>query len=410
MSRSGRPSTSVFQLCCSRWILCDIRLDAERFRQSSRLVAFILSMLIWVPVFSTIFAALNAPISSRIVQSAGVALIGVLALLRCGTSLAVCCNLFICAVWSTYSSLAVFNGGANAPSTMWYVSIPVLALWLSGFRTGVFWTSASLLFIAGLALLQACEIHCINELTPGGMKVLRFAALIGLVSCVFVLVSVFKKFEQTALRVVHEANQSLETKAATDSLTGLPNRRAFDQKLEEEWNRHARLGLPLSVVVIDVDFFKQFNDAHGHLLGDHCLKSVARTLRTSFSRAGDVVARYGGDEFTAVLPNTDEAGAVQITNAARCAIKALQIQHPCSLIGPDVTISIGVASVIPIVGQSASLLLLEADSALYRAKDTGRDKVGQIPTVLNGPDKPLLSSLVNDTISTGSIAVELNAL
>ena len=395
---------------CGKWILCDIKLDAERFRQSSRLVAFILSMLIWVPIFSTIFAALNAPISSRIVLAAGVALIGVLALLRCGTSLAVCCNLFLCAVWSTYSSLAVFNGGANAPSTMWYVSIPVLALWLSGFRTGVFWTLASLFFIAGLAVLQACEIHCINELTPGGMKILRFAALVGLISCVFVLVSVFKKFEQTALRVVYEANQSLETKAATDSLTGLPNRRAFDQKLDEEWNRHARLGLPLSVAVIDVDFFKQFNDAHGHLVGDNCLKSVARTLRISFSRAGDFVTRYGGDEFTVVLPNTSEAGAIQITNAARCAIKALQIQHPCSLIGADVTISIGVASVVPAVGQAPSILLLEADLALYRAKDTGRDKVAQTPTDLSGPDERLLPPLANDSISTASIAVDQSAL
>jgi len=406
MNSVGRSSPTWFHACCNRWILCNLPSDTERFRQSSRLVAFVLSMFVWVPVFSIVFAAIGAPLSSRIVMAAGVMLMGVLALVRCGASLSICANLLLLTAWSTYSSLAICNGGTNAPSTMWFVSIPVLALWLSGFRTGIFWTSACLLVIASLALMQAYGFHCFNELTPVGMRILQFAALVGLIICVFVLVSVFKKFEQTALRVVHEANQSLETKAATDSLTGLPNRRAFDQKLEEEWNRHARLGLPLSVAVIDVDFFKQFNDAQGHLVGDNCLVKVARMLHASFGRAGDFVARYGGDEFTAILPNTDAAGAVRITNAARCEISSLGIRHPCSQTGPDVTVSIGIASVVPVVGQTPSLLLLEADSALYRAKDTGRDKIGQAALV---PREPILPPIGSDALSTSLLTADQSA-
>jgi diguanylate cyclase (GGDEF)-like protein len=160
-----------------------------------------------------------------------------------------------------------------------------------------------------------------------------------------------------------------------DGLTGIANRRQFDATLEAEWRRSARTQAPLSLLMIDVDCFKGYNDRCGHLAGDECLRRVAGALAGQPRRPADLVARYGGEEFVVVLPETPAEGALQVAESMRGAVQALGLAHPCSLAGPQVTVSIGAATRIPVTGQSPSSLVTYADKALYRAKRGGRNRV-----------------------------------
>jgi diguanylate cyclase (GGDEF)-like protein/hemerythrin-like metal-binding protein len=166
----------------------------------------------------------------------------------------------------------------------------------------------------------------------------------------------------------------LREQATRDALTGLHNRRYLDSTLEREQARCKREGAALSLVMIDVDHFKKFNDHYGHQAGDECLKNVARALQGSARRASDLVARYGGEEFSLVLPNTDAAAAQQLAEAVRLAIEELDMPHELSAPG-RVTISVGVATMAGGSGRNVASLLRAADEALYRAKGAGRNQV-----------------------------------
>lgn len=166
--------------------------------------------------------------------------------------------------------------------------------------------------------------------------------------------------------------------AQHDSLTGLANRRLFDETLDREWRRTMREGTELSLLLLDIDHFKQFNDCHGHQVGDDCLRSVATVLQAGIQRPGDLVARYGGEEFAIVLPQSGRAGAIQVAKSLRKAVSALRIPHPGSETSPHVTISIGTATAVAAVGASLKMpdgLLQSADAALYRAKRLGRNRI-----------------------------------
>lgn len=174
---------------------------------------------------------------------------------------------------------------------------------------------------------------------------------------------------------VQEANRRLSQIAATDGLTGIANRRSFDTAFEQEWKRNARTRTPLSVALLDVDCFKQFNDNYGHLPGDDCLKAIAQTLQKTIGRAGDFVARYGGEEFAIILPNTAAGSSVILERLLVC-IRTLAIPHAFSNVGRGVvTVSIGCATVVPSENDSESALLARADHALYEAKVNGRDQL-----------------------------------
>jgi diguanylate cyclase (GGDEF)-like protein len=169
-------------------------------------------------------------------------------------------------------------------------------------------------------------------------------------------------------------NRQLEVLASTDSLTGVLNRRRFGEILETEWRRAAREKAPLSLLLIDVDHFKHFNDDFGHLRGDDALKMLALVLQTMAARAGDVVARYGGEEFAVLLPNTSLEHAQQLAEAIRHAMARtvlFEVQG-CDITG---TVCVGVASQIPTGTRSPDSLLQSADTALYRAKLSGRNRV-----------------------------------
>jgi len=174
-----------------------------------------------------------------------------------------------------------------------------------------------------------------------------------------------------------ELNQELENLSYTDALTGIRNRRFFDDELKREWERARRLQLPISLLLIDVDHFKKYNDLYGHSTGDQCLKNVAMVLETVKKRSIDTVARFGGEEFAFILPNTSEAGAIEVANAARSAIRDMLIQHENSPVAEHVTISIGLATLQPEIkgDNSQELIVNSADKALYLAKNLGRNRI-----------------------------------
>ena len=176
---------------------------------------------------------------------------------------------------------------------------------------------------------------------------------------------------ETLLKVQAE---KLSQQSLTDELTSIANRRRMNLALEEEVRRAARTKKPLSVVLLDIDHFKAYNDRFGHLAGDACLMRVALSLQERITRAGDLLARYGGEEFCVILPDTDGEAAQVLAESLRSKIEALNLPHPDSSCANRVTISLGVATCPPGINETATGLLLKADNALYRAKQMGRNR------------------------------------
>jgi len=187
-----------------------------------------------------------------------------------------------------------------------------------------------------------------------------------------------KRREQSLLEVsnaLEVVNQKLERLSTLDGLTGIPNRRHFDDFLSREWGRMHREGKPLSLILGDIDHFKPYNDTYGHQAGDDCIKQVANELEKMAKRGGDLAARYGGEEFVLVLSDTKIEDATAIAEKLRKNIEALTIKHEASESGEHVTISLGVATTIPWGNDGKEMLLEEADKGLYRCKEKGRNKV-----------------------------------
>jgi len=182
-----------------------------------------------------------------------------------------------------------------------------------------------------------------------------------------------RKLEQE----LRETNERLEALVHLDGLTGVNNRRYFDTQLDVEWRRCLRAQVPLSLIMIDIDHFKLYNDSYGHQLGDECLSRIAQNLKSQLNRAGDLVARYGGEEFVIILPAADGKEALQVAEHLKAGIDALAIEHPASP-SSIVTLSMGVSTVQPteVSGQTQYFSLLKkADKALYRAKKAGRNRI-----------------------------------
>jgi diguanylate cyclase (GGDEF)-like protein len=169
-------------------------------------------------------------------------------------------------------------------------------------------------------------------------------------------------------------NQYLETMSKTDALTGIANRRAFDLSSAREWGQSARERTPMSLLMIDVDHFKAFNDRYGHQSGDTCLQEIAGLIVRAVRRPRDMVARYGGEEFAVILPNTDRVGAEKIAADILQSVAGRALTHEASTIGP-VTVSIGAACLHPQAGTAVEQLIALADAALYVAKRNGRNRI-----------------------------------
>nr|WP_139064047.1 PleD family two-component system response regulator [Thiorhodospira sibirica] len=168
----------------------------------------------------------------------------------------------------------------------------------------------------------------------------------------------------------------LEKLAMLDGLTGIPNRRYLNERMNHEWQRAIRESRPLSLVMMDIDYFKPYNDQYGHGAGDDCLGKVAKALQGAITRPADLVARYGGEEFSALLPETDTTGALHVATRFQEAIAALQLPHAYSSVSSFITLSIGVVTLIPTVDTGAAQKLFDlADEALYESKNHGRNRI-----------------------------------
>lgn len=193
---------------------------------------------------------------------------------------------------------------------------------------------------------------------------------------------VTKPFQPVALRQrignhvqLKRARDALSDLAMHDPLTGLANRRLLEQRLQAELAQLGRDGGELALLLLDIDYFKRFNDTYGHPAGDHCLARVGSVLRDQMRRGGDLAARYGGEEFACILPHTGPAGAMAVADAIRSAVEALEIPHAASPVSPVVTVSIGVSAAIPSADLTAESLLSHVDQLLYRSKERGRNCV-----------------------------------
>ncbi len=170
------------------------------------------------------------------------------------------------------------------------------------------------------------------------------------------------------------ANRELQRLASLDGLTGVANRRRFDEFLDLEWRHMGREKLPLSLILCDIDFFKKYNDTYGHQAGDACLRRVADALSLCAKPSVHLVARYGGEEFAVIMPNTTAAGASQVAEEIRAVVNALQIDHIQSAVSQHVTLSLGIACMHPTADTSPFMLIAAADAALYQAKAAGRNR------------------------------------
>ncbi len=174
---------------------------------------------------------------------------------------------------------------------------------------------------------------------------------------------------------LEQSNEELKRQSSLDGLTGIANRRKFDRTLEQAWQRARRNGAELSLLMIDIDHFKLYNDTHGHQAGDDCLRTVAQTLSGVLYRPSDLIARYGGEEFAAILPETGAEGAYQVAERMLDAITRLGISHQASPVSDTVTLSIGIATARPAECGEPHDLLAAADQSLYRAKHSGRARI-----------------------------------
>ena len=202
------------------------------------------------------------------------------------------------------------------------------------------------------------------------------SGVIILLTLVFLGFYIFRPLANSLLEEraqLERANQELSFLSSVDGLTGIANRRHFDQFLSQQWSLAARNAEPIALIMCDIDFFKAYNDHYGHLQGDECLKKVAVALQESIKRPGDLVARYGGEEFAVVLPNTDAAGATNVAETLRDNVESLEIPHLFSSVTPKVTISLGVAIGHANSGVLPETLIEAADNALYKAKKNGRN-------------------------------------
>lgn len=181
-----------------------------------------------------------------------------------------------------------------------------------------------------------------------------------------------RKRTEESLRTANERLQKLST---IDGLTGIANRRSFDEALRREWSRGIRNHYPISLILFDIDYFKHYNDFYGHPQGDECLKAIAAKTLETFPRSTDFVARYGGEEFAVILPNTPAEMSDMLAARLREHIAAMRIPHEKSTAHPFVTVSIGIAHLEPTLAASPEVLIARADQALYESKHAGRNRV-----------------------------------
>ncbi|WP_162623025.1 diguanylate cyclase [Billgrantia lactosivorans] len=224
------------------------------------------------------------------------------------------------------------------------------------------------------------------SLLPSGIALAGFASGIVLALAGFML-PMHRFYRSREARLVQERerlaaqNAKLAQQAASDGLLGIANRREFERVLKLEWRRAARERQPLSLLMIDIDCFKRFNDSYGHQAGDTCLRGVADVLRAAAARPGDMVARYGGEEMAVLMPHTSLEGAVRMAERIHAMLAERALPFAASPVAERVTVSIGVSSMLPVRNANRSALVKQADEGLYAAKESGRNRTATVPNL-----------------------------
>lgn len=245
------------------------------------------------------------------------------------------------------------------------------------FRNAVFF-SALILALYVFSIGHATQMPA--EAADNSSLVLLTGVLISLIGNYQLETETRRDFLMTLLQRINtirleDSNRKLEQLSILDELTGTANRRHFNTTFDREWNSASRNKYPISLLFIDIDFFKSFNDNYGHQAGDQCLQKIGEMLKHSVRRASDLPARYGGEEFVILLPHTECSEAVALAESIRRQVELLNIRHAFSEIADHVTISLGVAGAMPTPKTDSSQLLAMADAALYKAKEQGRNRV-----------------------------------
>jgi diguanylate cyclase (GGDEF)-like protein len=217
--------------------------------------------------------------------------------------------------------------------------------------------------------IKGFELGCVDYIT----KPFQIEEVLARIEIHLSLIRLQQQLQQ-AKYALELANQKLYKQTISDSLTQIANRRHFDSYLSQEWKRALREKQSIALLICDIDYFKQFNDIYGHQCGDECLKQVAQTIEKMTKRPADLVARYGGEEFGVILPNTQIAGAIQLSEEICQAIRDLKIPHAKSLVANYVTLSIGISCVLPTAEHVMTEFIEIADKALYQAKNLGRNQ------------------------------------
>jgi diguanylate cyclase (GGDEF)-like protein len=277
-------------------------------------------------------------------------------------------------LWLTLPTLVTALVFSHSTDPLTFFIFPALLLVV--FRLGFPGTVLAIFVIALISICFTVSGH-------GPLMLIRSSLLHRIViEQIFLAVALFTFFPVAALLEERKALQSSLLKsemryrelANADFLTGLANRRAFDERLDEEWQRSVRTRQPLSLVLIDVDMFKAYNDIYGHIGGDECLRCIAKVISGALQRSVDSAARFGGEEFAVILPNTGLEGAMQVAETIREAVAAMKVPNSGSVHGIQ-TISLGVAVALPDMTGTVMSLLAASDHALYRAKYLGRNRV-----------------------------------
>ena len=269
-------------------------------------------------------------------------------------------------------SYFIFSGGVQGVSTLWIFITPVGYMFFLGFHLGMR-ISLFLLFVQIIAFWTPAQVLLQYEYT----EILRTRIPL-IYACILAFAGAQEYFRHHTYLRLEEMKAGYEILAKVDDLTKIPNRRSFETSYEYLWNQAIRNQEELSVLVIDVDRFKLFNDNYGHLQGDQVLSAVARMIRRALKRSTDLVARYGGEEFVVVLPATGELGALKIATEIQQTIREEEIPHRYRDTEPKViTVSIGVASLRAKNAEARDSLLALADQAMYEAKKKGGDYVAK---------------------------------
>lgn len=270
-------------------------------------------------------------------------------------------------------ALICYYFGVPNPNVILITAV-VLFTFIGGFLSGS--VSAGVVIAYSLLFFSIPE-HLLHYTMQNLYKVI---VIVAFVPVQVMLVGVLKERADIRSEKLEQANEQLKVLSGMDFLTQLPNRRRFDTLVDEAYARADRTGLPICCALIDIDYFKQYNDCYGHLTGDECLRQVAQAIREGIRGTGNVAARFGGDEFVILFPETGVERAREICAKIKTGVEELRIPHQKSPISTHVTISVGIASFRPNGSGDKAELLRRADRASYLAKELGRSRIEALET------------------------------